>query len=175
MTCFSGPNGFIFSFLAFTAVIHSIFPRNTVYYTTDGHSDIFCGKKPTSCTHSHLIKDVEASFSRIPHHHSWFFQKEVGDFPTIWLAAGTELNLKVFPLSGKMNVKKAQISCILQVDVYTQNPPKRGKGCFNKYKHSSLSFMSLFLFIFAYSSCLKLTDVPRCRRDIVYSRMKMCC
>lgn len=68
-------------------------------YTSDGHSVI-------SCPHSHLVKDVEAPLPRIPHHHARFFQKEVGDFPTIWLPTGTELNLKVFPLSVKMNVKK---------------------------------------------------------------------
>lgn len=41
---------------------------------------------------------MEAPLSRIPHDDARFLQQEVGDFPSIWLAAGAELDLKVFPL-----------------------------------------------------------------------------
>lgn len=46
----------------------------------------------------HLIEYMEAPLSRIPHDDARFLQQEVGDFPSIWLAAGAELDLKVFPL-----------------------------------------------------------------------------
>ncbi len=104
-------------------------------YATDSHSDIFWEKKPTSCPHSHLVEDVEAPFSRIPHHHTWFFQKEVEDLPTIWLTAGTELNLKVFPLSGKINVKKAQTWSTAGGCVFPELKI-RGNGCFDTHTHT---------------------------------------
>lgn len=46
----------------------------------------------------YLVKDVKTPLSRIPHHHPRFFQKEVGDFSTIWLPTWTELDFKVFSL-----------------------------------------------------------------------------